>query len=46
MFELKMFEDFPDFYRVAPAANSIPACVEEGRGGEEEEVECYGCGKR
>jgi hypothetical protein len=35
-----MFEDFPDLYKVAPAANSIPACVREGRGGEEEEVEC------
>jgi hypothetical protein len=27
-----MFEDFTDLYRVAPAANSIPACVGEGRG--------------
>jgi hypothetical protein len=37
-FEPKMFKDFPDLYRGAPAANSIPACVGERR--EEEEGEC------
>ncbi|PMD57686.1 uncharacterized protein K444DRAFT_32352 [Hyaloscypha bicolor E] len=31
-FEPKMFEDFPDLYRVAPAANNIPVCVGERRG--------------
>jgi hypothetical protein len=30
--EPKMFKDFPDLYRVALAADSIPACVGEGRG--------------